>query len=105
MLEKQVRNIVEGKTKVSKLPKLSFADYADEQAENLSQMFIALMDDYCIIIVKLVDRLHNIRTLRQMKPEKQKKISGETLDTCAPNGAVAIQVRVGRYRLHVPVSR
>ncbi|KAL7452618.1 hypothetical protein ACHAWC_004347 [Mediolabrus comicus] len=80
----EVRNIVEGETKVSKLPKLAFADYADEQAENLRQMFIAMTDDYRIIIVKLADRMHNMRTLRFMKPEKQKKISRETLDIFAP---------------------
>ena len=80
----EVRNIVEGETKVSKLPKLAFADYADEQAENLRQMFIAMTDDYRIIIVKLADRMHNMRTLSFMKPEKQKKISRETLDIFAP---------------------
>jgi len=79
-----VRSIVEGETKVSKLPKLAFSDYADEQAENLRQMFIAMTDDYRIIIVKLADRLHNMRTLRHMKPEKQIKISRETLDIFAP---------------------
>ena len=79
-----VRSIVEGETKVSKLPKLAFNDYADEQAENLRQMFVAMTDDYRIIIVKLADRLHNMRTLRHMKPEKQIKISRETLDIFAP---------------------
>jgi len=79
-----VRSIVEGETKVSKLPKLAFYDYADEQAENLRQMFIAMTDDYRIIIVKLADRLHNMRTLGAMKPEKQVKISRETLDIFAP---------------------
>ena len=79
-----VRSIVEGETKVSKLPKIAFSDYADEQAENLRQMFVAMTDDYRIIIVKLADRLHNMRTLRHMKPEKQIKISRETLDIFAP---------------------
>ena len=79
-----VRSIVEGETKVSKLPKLGFADYADEQAENLRQMFVAMSDDYRIIIVKLADRLHNMRTLQHMKPHKQIKISRETLDIFAP---------------------
>jgi GTP pyrophosphokinase len=101
-----IRSIVEGETKVSKLPKLAFTDYADEQAENLRQMFVstttcqigvhsisyshfvvwqvAMTDDYRIIIVKLADRLHNMRTLRHMKPEKQIKISRETLDIFAP---------------------
>lgn len=87
---KTVRNIVEGETKVSKLPKMVAAslstsdDAADEQAENLRQMFVAMTDDYRIIIVKLADRLHNMRTLRHMKLEKQVKISRETLDIFAP---------------------
>jgi len=86
MFGKTVRGIVEGETKVSKLPKLAIADpdYADEQAENLRQMFVAMTDDYRIIIVKLADRLHNMRTLQHMKPEKQIKISRETLDIFAP---------------------
>jgi len=79
-----VKKIVEGETKVSKLPRLAFEDYADEQAENLRQMFVAMTDDYRIIIVKLADRMHNMRTLRYMKPEKQLKISRETLDIFAP---------------------
>lgn len=53
MFGREVKNIVEGETKVSKLPKLAFAEYADEQAENLRQMFIAMTDDYRIIIVKV----------------------------------------------------
>lgn len=84
MFGKVVRSIVEGETKVSKLPKIAFSDYADEQAENLRQMFVAMTEDYRIIIVKLADRLHNMRTLRHMKPEKQIKISRETLDIFAP---------------------
>ncbi|KAG7361494.1 (p)ppGpp synthetase I SpoT/RelA domain containing protein [Nitzschia inconspicua] len=84
MFGETVRAIVEGETKVSKLPKLAFSDYADEQAENLRQMFVAMTDDYRIIIVKLADRLHNMRTLKFMKPEKQVKISRETLDIFAP---------------------
>ncbi|KAL3924456.1 MAG: hypothetical protein SGILL_001037 [Bacillariaceae sp.] len=84
MFGEPVRAIVEGETKVSKLPKLAFSDFADEQAENLRQMFVAMTDDYRIIIVKLADRLHNMRTLKFMKPEKQVKISRETLDIFAP---------------------
>ena len=79
-----VKSIVEGETKVSKLPKLNYVNSVDEQAENLRQMFIAMTDDYRIIIVKLADRLHNMRTLQHMKPEKQLKISKETLDIFAP---------------------
>lgn len=79
-----VKSIVEGETKVSKLPKLALDDCADEQAENLRQMFVAMTDDYRIIVVKLADRLHNMRTLKYMKPEKQLRISRETLDIFAP---------------------
>ena len=59
MFGKEVRNIVEGETKVSKLPKLAIAEYADEQAENLRQMFIAMTDDYRIIIVKVSQTITN----------------------------------------------
>lgn len=88
-----VKSIVEGETKVSKLPKLAFSEETetdkeastyDEQAENLRQMFVAMTEDYRIIIVKLADRLHNMRTLQHMKPAKQIKISRETLDIFAP---------------------
>jgi (p)ppGpp synthase/HD superfamily hydrolase len=91
-----VKSIVEGETKVSKLPKLAFSEEPqdgeteqaastyDEQAENLRQMFVAMTEDYRIIIVKLADRLHNMRTLQHMKPAKQIKISRETLDIFAP---------------------
>ncbi len=69
-----VRRIVEGETKVSKLPKLA-ERLEDEQAENLRQMFIAMTEDVRIVIVKLADRLHNMRTLAYMPPEKQERIS------------------------------
>ncbi|WP_245588552.1 RelA/SpoT family protein [Deinococcus pimensis] len=79
----EVRRIVEGETKVSKLTKMS-ASLQDEQAENLRQMLIAMTGDIRIIIVKLADRLHNMRTLGSMLPHKQQRIARETLEIFAP---------------------
>ncbi|GJQ12905.1 hypothetical protein GpartN1_g4696.t1 [Galdieria partita] len=79
----EVRRIVEGETKVSKLPKM--ADISiDRQPENLRQLFIAMTEDWRIIIVKLADRLHNMRTLQYMKQAKRHRIAKETLDIFAP---------------------
>ncbi|THF87932.1 bifunctional (p)ppGpp synthetase/guanosine-3',5'-bis(diphosphate) 3'-pyrophosphohydrolase [Deinococcus sp. KSM4-11] len=85
-----VRRIVEGETKVSKLSKQGSqaAEVSDAgrdlQAENLRQMLIAMTDDIRIIVVKLADRLHNMRTLGAMKPEKQVRIARETMEVFAP---------------------
>ncbi|MBZ9711844.1 RelA/SpoT family protein [Deinococcus multiflagellatus] len=85
-----VRRIVEGETKVSKLSKQGSQSAEvsetgrDVQAENLRQMLIAMTGDIRIIVVKLADRLHNMRTLGSMKPEKQVRIARETMDIFAP---------------------
>lgn len=78
-----VRRIVEGETKVSKLTKMS-SNLQDEQSENLRQMLIAMTGDIRVIVVKLADRLHNMRTLSSMPPHKQQRIARETLEIFAP---------------------
>ena len=84
----EVESLVRGETKISKLPTIvqhtTAQSKQDEQAENLRQMFIAMTSDYRIIVIKLADRLHNMRTLRHLPPEKRRKVSRETLDIFAP---------------------
>eukprot|EP00616_Rhizochromulina_sp_CCMP1243_P005785 CAMPEP_0118976106 /NCGR_PEP_ID=MMETSP1173-20130426/17861_1 /TAXON_ID=1034831 /ORGANISM="Rhizochromulina marina cf, Strain CCMP1243" /LENGTH=867 /DNA_ID=CAMNT_0006926101 /DNA_START=35 /DNA_END=2635 /DNA_ORIENTATION=- len=86
-----VARIVEGDTKVSKLTKSKIGDrdirpalFEDAQAENLRQMLLAMAEDWRVLIVKLADRMHNMRTLGAMVPAKQRRIAQETLDVFAP---------------------
>lgn len=76
-----VRRIVEGETKISKL---AVRVYEDEQSENLRQMLLAMVSDVRIILVKLADRLHNMRTLSSLPPHKQQRIARETIEIFAP---------------------
>ncbi|XP_075509666.1 putative GTP diphosphokinase RSH1, chloroplastic [Primulina tabacum] len=83
-----VRRIVEGETKVSKLGKFKSKNEShsiqDVKADDLRQMFLAMTEEVRVIIVKLADRLHNMRTLSHMPPHKQSSIAMETLQVFAP---------------------
>ena len=69
---------------VTKIKKLSFASKEDKQSENIRKMLLAMSEDIRVIIIKLADRLHNIRTLQFKSPEKQRLIALETMEIYAP---------------------
>ena len=89
---RDVANLVDG---VSKLDKLSISNRTEAEAENLQKMVLAMSKDIRVIVVKLADRLHNMRTLMYLRREKQIKIAKETLEIYAP-----IAHRIGMNNLY-----
>ena len=88
----QVAHIVEGVTKISAI---DFATREEQQAENLRKMMLAMVDDIRVVLIKLADRLHNMRTLEHLSPERREKIAQETLDIYAP---IAHRLGMGKIR-------
>src|ERR1700687_4029851 len=88
----QVAHIVEGVTKISKI---DFATREEQQAENLRKMMLAMVDDIRVVLIKLADRLHNMRTLEHLPLERQQKIARETLDIYGP---IAHRLGMGKIR-------
>ena len=86
-----VADLVEG---VSKLPRMQYATKEDEQMENLRKMLIAMSKDIRVILIKVSDRLHNMRTMEYQSPTKQKQKSLETMEIYAP-----ISHRLGMQRM------
>ena len=86
-----IADIVEG---VSKLTRVQAASKAEEQMENLRKMLLAMSKDIRVILIKMADRLHNMRTMEYQTPEKQKQKSLETMEIYAP-----IAHRLGMQRM------
>src|SRR3989440_1928527 len=88
----EVAHLVEGLTKIAHISKLS---REEQQAENVRKMLLAMVDDVRVVLVKLADRLHNMRTLEYLSPDKRRRIAQETMDIYAP---IAHRLGMGKLR-------
>jgi guanosine-3',5'-bis(diphosphate) 3'-pyrophosphohydrolase len=90
-----IAEIVDG---LSKMTQIEFDSYEDAQAENIQKMFMAMATDIRVILVKLADRLHNMRTLGYLRPDQRRRIARETLDIYAP---IAQRLGLNQIRLEL----
>ena len=88
----EVAHLVDGLTKIAQISNVS---KEEQEAENVRKMLLAMVNDVRVVLVKLADRLHNMRTLQFLKPEKRKRIAQETMDIYAP---IAHRLGMGKLR-------
>ncbi|MGD2119714.1 MAG: bifunctional GTP diphosphokinase/guanosine-3',5'-bis pyrophosphate 3'-pyrophosphohydrolase [Chromatiales bacterium] len=96
LFDEEIAELVDG---VSKLTNLDFKSHAEMQAANVRKMLLAMTRDIRVILIKLADRLHNMRTLGVMRPDKARRIARETLEIYAP-----IASRLGIYSMRVELE-
>src|SRR5215470_14934597 len=92
---KDIAHVVEGLTKISRI---SFNSREQQQAESFRKMMLAMVDDVRVILVKLADRLHNMRTLEHLSPRQQERIAQETMEIYAP---IANRLGMGKIMLEL----